>query len=425
MVVVALLGYLSPAMSAEPLIRSGEHLTLERCIDIAVRNQPSIMQYHYTAQINEALLGQARSGYYPQLDLTASYNQYNAVSRQNDARSPITQYGYEYAGNNVTLKQKIYDFGKREANVDVAQFNRQAALSDTENQITSVINGVKTAYYGVLSAKRSRAVHGEAVDQYRQQLEQARLFFESGKKPKYDVTTAEVNLSSAEVKLIQAESDLDNAWVALNNAMGFDGSARYSIEDISTPARYRIEEREALEQAYRKRPDLQALMAQKASAERAIDTAKRDYLPSLDASAGYDFAGSQTPLSQGWNAGVALTWNLFKGMSSKKEIEKAQASLKVMEAKIAVLKLQIRQDIKKALLDLKKASETLALADVQVRQARENLELANLRYKTGLGTPLDVTNATVAYSNAKLTQIATVYQYHTAVANIEKSIGSR
>lgn len=415
----------SSAGSAESLIREEEHLTLERCLDIAVRNQPAILQYYYTAQVSEALLGQARAGYYPQLDVTATYNQYNAISRQNDPHSPITQYGYEYGGHNVALKQKIYDFGKREANVDVARLNRQAALSDVENQIATVVNNVKTAYYGVLSTKRALAVHREALDQYRQQLDQAKLFFESGKKPKYDVTTAEVNLSSAQVKLIQAESDLDNAWVQLNNAMGYDGSARYTIEDTPAPGVYPVDEQAALERAYQTRSDLQSLMIQKASAERAVEAAKRDYFPSLDASAGYDFAGSQTPLSQGWNAGVALSWNLFKGLSTKKEIEKAAANLKVVEARIAGLKLLIRQEIKKARLDIKKAKETIANAEVQVRQATDNLELASLRYKTGLGTPLDVTNATVSYSNAKLTQIAAVYQFYTAVANIEKAMGNR
>jgi outer membrane protein TolC len=423
--VAMLLPGASPAGSADALIHEGEHLTMERCIDIAVRNQPVILQYHYTAQVNEALLGQARAGYYPQLDVTASYNQYNAVSRHNDPHSPITQYGYEYGGNNVALKQKIYDFGKREANVDVARLNRQAALSDVENQIATVVNSVKAAYYGVLSTTRSLAVHREALDQYRQQLDQARLFFESGKKPRYDVTTAEVNLSSAEVRLIQAENDLDSAWVHLNNAMGYDGSARYTIEDPPVPGVYPVDEQAALDQAYQKRSDLQSLLNQKASAERAVEAAKRDYFPSLDASAGYDFGGSQTPLSQGWNAGVALTWNLFKGLSTKKEIERAAASLKVVEARIAGLKLQIRQDIKKAMLDIRKAKETTVYAEVQVRQAKENLDLANLRYKAGLGTPLDVTNAAVSDSNAKLTRIAAVYQFHTAVANIEKAMGTR
>ena len=423
MVVFLAVGF--PAWSAEPVIREGENLTMARCIDIAVKNQPTILQYYYVIQANEALLGQARAGYYPQVDLTSSYNRYNAISQQNDIHSPIALYGYDYYGNNVALKQKIYDFGKREANVDVARFNRQSSQFDMDSQITTVVNNVKTAYYNVLRTKRVRDVNLEAMDQYRQQLGQAKLFFEAGKKPKYDVTTAEVNLSSAEVQLINAENDLDNAWVTLNNAMGYDGSVRYTIEDTLIPEPYQIAERTALDQAYRNRPDLQSLLTQKASAERAVDVAKKDYFPSLDASAGYDFAGSQTPLSQGWNAGVALTWNLFKGFSTKKEIEKATANLKVVEAKIAILRLQIQQDIKKVLLDLKKAKETIANAEIQVRQATENVELANLRYKTGLGTPLDVTNATVSYSNAKLTQITAVYNLFISKANIEKAMGGR
>ena len=423
MVVFLAVGF--PAWSAEPVIRDGENLTMARCIDIAIKNQPAILQYYYVIQANEALLGQARAGYYPQVDLTSSYNRYNAISQQNDIHSPIALYGYDYYGNNVALKQKIYDFGKREANVDVARFNRQSSQFDMDSQITTVVNNVKTAYYNVLRTKRVRDVNLEAMDQYRQQLGQAKLFFEAGKKPKYDVTTAEVNLSSAEVQLINAENDLDNAWVTLNNAMGYDGSARYTVEDTLVPVPYQIAEQTALDQAYKNRPDLQSLLTQKASAERAVDVAKKDYFPSLDASAGYDFAGSQTPLSQGWNAGVALTWNLFKGFSTKKEIEKATANLKVVEAKIAILRLQIQQDIKKVLLDLKKAKETIANAEVQVRQATENVELANLRYQTGLGTPLDVTNATVSYSNAKLTQIAAIYNLFISKANIEKAMGGR
>jgi outer membrane protein len=414
-----------PAWSAEPVIKEGERLTLDQCIDIAVKNQPSILQYFYTSQVNEALLGQAKSSYYPQLDVKSNYTSYNSVTKFGDPNTTLTQYGYNYIGNNIGVQQKIYDFGKREANVDVARLNMLSAQSDTASQITTVANNVKSAYYNVLRANRTRDVNVESRDQYLQQLAQAKLFFEAGKKPKYDVTTAEVNLSNAEVNLINAENDLDNAWVTLNNAMGYDGPAKYTIQDTLTPEPYQITEREALDHAYKNRQDLKSLLIQKASAERAVEAAKKDYFPSLDASAGYDFAGSQSPLSQGWNAGVTLSWNLFKGMSTKKAVEKETANLKVTEAKIATLKLSIQQDIKKALLDLRKARKTIASAEIQVKQATENLELANLRYRTGLGTPLDVMNAAVSYSNAKLTQIAAVYQHIVSKANIEKAMGNR
>jgi outer membrane protein TolC len=92
---------------------------------------------------------------------------------------------------------------------------------------------------------------------------------------------------------------------------------------------------------------------------------------------------------------------------------------------VAGLRLTIRQEVRKGILEMKKARETIVNAEIQVRQASENLELANLRYQTGLGTPLDVTNATVAYSNAKLTRIAARYNQVIARANVEKAMGNR
>jgi outer membrane protein len=153
--------------------------------------------------------------------------------------------------------------------------------------------------------------------------------------------------------------------------------------------------------------------------------AKKDYFPSLDANAGYEFAGSQTPLAQGWTAGVSLSWNLFQGFSTQQAVQKALANMRVTEAKIANLKLQVRQEVKTALLNLKKAEESIVNAKVQVRQATENMELANLRYQMGLGTTLDVTIATVNYSQAKQTHITALYDHVTAKANLEKVMGVR
>jgi outer membrane protein TolC len=414
------------ATAAEPLIREGEELTLERCLEIAIKNQPVIMQYLYTTQANEAQLGQAKSGYYPKLDANSSFNSYNAAKQTSDPIPPInTLYGYKYNDNTLTLTQKIYDFGKREDNVDVARLNLDSSRMDVENQITTVVNSVKNAYYLVLKAKYSHAVYVDVRDQYRKQLDQARLFFEAGKKPKYDVTNAEVYLSNADLKLIETENELSRALVSLNTAMGYDGNASYTVKELKVLESYKITEQEAVERANKNRQDLQSLLVQKASAEKSVDLARKDYFPSFDANAGYEFAGSQTPLAQGWTAGVSLTWNLFQGFSTQQGVQKALANLKVTEAKIANIKLQILQDVKTALLNLKKAEESIANAKVQVKQATENMELANLRYQMGLGTTLEVTIATVNYSQAKQTHINSLYDYVTAKANLEKAMGAR
>jgi outer membrane protein TolC len=409
-----------------PLIRDGEELTLERCIEIAVHNQPEIIQYLYMTRANEADLGKALSGYYPQLDAKSIFNSYNLVNKTDDPYPPINNlYGYKYGDTNLTLTQKIYDFGKREDNVAVARLNVDSSRMDMENRITAVVNTVKNAYYDVLKAKLSRDIEVEVREQYRKQLEQAKLFFTAGKKPKYDVTNAEVYLSGAELKLIDGENELSKAWVSLNRAMGYDGPANYTVKELHTLDKLRIAEQEALERAYGNRQDLQSLLLQKKAAERSVSLAKKDYFPSLDANAGYEFAGSQTPLAQGWNVGVGVTWNLFSGFATQQSVQKALANLKVTEAKIAAIKLQIRQEVQTSLLNMKKAEESITNAQLLVRQATENLELVNLRYQSGLATSVEVTTATVNFSQAKQTRVNAYYNYVTARANLEKAMGGR
>jgi len=423
--VFVLIGLACAAAAAEPLIREGEELALERCIEIAVGNQPSIRQLLHASQASEAVLGQARSSYYPQVDLRSGLTRYNAVTQHGDPYPPQSTYGYRYFDNSLNLQQKIYDFGKREGNVDVARLNVDAARSNIDDEIASVVNNVKSAYYGVLRSRKARDVAVEVRDQYRRQLAQAKIFFEAGKKPKYDVTAAEVLVGNAEISLVRAENDLDIAWVALSNAMGYEGAARYSIREAPPAEPYAIAEEEALEQAYGHRSDLQSLLAQKEAARRTVEVARKDYFPSLDASAGYGAAGSETPLSQGWNVGMSLSWNLFKGYATEQEIARTAALLRAVEARISVLKLQIRQEVKRALLELKRARETIGNAGLQVRQATENLDLANLRYSSGLGAPLEVSDAVVAYSSAKLTQISASYDLILAQASIERAMGRR
>jgi outer membrane protein TolC len=58
-------------------------------------------------------------------------------------------------------------------------------------------------------------------------------------------------------------------------------------------------------------------------------------------------------------------------------------------------------------------------------QATETLELANLRYTSGLADPLEVTDATVSYSNARLSNISALYDYKVSQANLEKAMGNK
>jgi outer membrane protein len=411
----------------EPLIKNGEQLNMERCLEIALKIQPTLMRDRYTVMQKEALLGQAKSSYYPKVDVSAGVTR-NFIEKQTN--DPIFKSTYPYNAYNqnngaASLNQMIYDFGRTPSDVKTKKFDLESSRFDLDSTITTVSNNVKSTYYEVLKAKRSRDVNLEAVNQNKQHLEQSKTLFTAGKKPKYDVTKAELDLSNAGLKLIAAENDLKIAQVKLNNAMGIDETSFYSIEDTLSFLEYAITIEDAMDRAYRNRPDFKSLMAQKNSASTAVERAQKDYLPSINGKAAYNFTGSEYPLGQGWNAGVVMTLNIFEGNLTRNKIEESIAKARSIEATIASKKLEILLDVKQSYLNLLKAKESIANTEVQVRQATENLELANLRYSAGLADPLEVTDATVSYSQAKLSNIGALYDYKIAQANIEKAMGNK
>lgn len=254
--------------NAEEVIRKGEMLNLQRCIEIAIKRHPNIIAAMSTADVNRSRVGQAQANYYPQLNWSAGYSKYSPVSRT------INRSFDEYTSS-ASLKQNIYDFGKTATQVDIQRLNLNSSRSDIENVAEQLILNVKQAYYGLLQAKRNKDVALETVKQFEQHLEQAKGFYEVGTKPKFDVTKAEVDLSNAKLNLIKAENALRIAKVNLNNAIGLPEAPEYEIEDSLSFQRYEIRLDDAIKQAYENRPDLKSIIDRRNAAESSIELAKK------------------------------------------------------------------------------------------------------------------------------------------------------
>lgn len=434
--ILALVVFLAvPAVAGaqEDLIKKGEQLNLRRCIEIALRKQPSIVAAKNTVRVNQSRVGQAESGYYPQISTDASYSKIKPVTGAQRALTTgvdgtsvasATNAFDEYTGS-ISLNQMIFDFWKTRTQVDIQKLNVGASRSDLENTSESVVFNVKQAYYGVLQAKRNRDVAQETVKQFQQHLDQAKGFYQVGTAAKYDVTKAEVDLSNSKLNLIKAENALKIARVNLNNAMGVPDAPAYSIEDNLSYKKYDISFSDALQRAYGNRPDLQSLIFQKKAAEQSIELAKKGYFPVLTGNASYTRQGQDFPLDKGWNAGVTLTFPIFSGFLTKNQVSEQKSSLEVVRANEESLKQSILLDVQQGYLNLDQAAESITTADLTVKQAKENLDIANGRYAAGVGNPIEVTDAEVSLTNAKTSYIQALYDYKIAVATIEKAMGIR
>ncbi len=395
-------------------------LTVNECIDIALRRNPSILAVMYGVDVSKSLVGQARSVYYPQLSASATYDRVQPTS----SSTATTQYN-QYEGS-VSLNQYITDFGKTSSQVEISKYNFDAARSNLTETQDTVILSVKQAYYGVLQAKRNRDVDMDVIKQMQLHLDQAKAFYAVGTNARIDVINAEVNLSNAQLSLINAENALKIAWVTLNNAMGTPDPPEYTLEDNLAFQKYTITLEEATSRAFENRPDLKSIIAQRQAAEENVSFARSGYYPSLSGNANYYSVGETTSSQErGWSAGVVLTIPLFNGFLTQQQVAGAKSNLYVLRANEETLRNQILLDVRQAYLNLVAAEASISTADLAAKQAKENLDLANGRYVAGVGSTIEVSDAFALYVTAQANLTNALANYKTSQASIEKAMGAR
>ncbi len=428
---------LAPSLALGQAVTPGQTLTLSDAITIALKNQPTISANAAALKAAEARIGEALSAYYPQVTLSGTYSRYSAAALSTAGASQASQVGSATTGASTAggsydryvslagVTANVFDFGRTPSQVRIQRYNTESARANLENTKDDVVFNVKQAYYALLQAERKVVIGRETVGQFEKHLQQAQAFFDVGLKPKFDVTKAEVDLSNARLALIQAENQVRLARVTLNNAMGLPEVAEYRLDDLLAFMKYELPVEEAVGRAYRQRADLQALASQKQASKESILAAKRNYLPILSTSANYYYSGTSFPLDEGWNFGFTLSWPIFNGFLTTYQVAEARANYDNSVANEANLKLNILLQVQQAFLALREAEERIANTEVTVRQASENLELATGRYEAGVGNPIEVTDALVAYSNAKTAYVTALYDYKIGTARLERSVGAR
>lgn len=401
-------------------IQPGETLTLERVIAITRANHPEILAARGSIKRSQSQVGQTESQYYPQINGNAGYNR---LSPSGTIYGTSDDSSYNQLEAGISGSQLLYDFGKTRTKVEISRTNLEATQAELSAADNNAISNATRAYYNLLKITRNREVATETVKQFEQHLEQAKGFFASGVKPKYDVTKAEVDLSRARLTQIQVENNLRLARVELNNAMGLPNSPDYALTDTLDAAEFNLSYTQALSMAATCRSDLKSLMLKKKAAEQGVELARKGDLPTLSGSARAGVDGDVETMDEGWSAGVALSIPIFNGHLTRHRIDEAQAETEILSANITAQEQNIHKEIEQGYLNLHEAQERISTTQLAIEQAMENARIASGRYTAGVGSPVEVTDANILLVEARAEHNEALYDYRIAQTSIEHATG--
>jgi TolC family type I secretion outer membrane protein len=384
----------------------------------ALKNHPLILQSDADVTAAVARKGQARSEWYPVVNLSTGYSSARTFSAV--ANRSISAPNEFVRGD---LSWMLYDFGRTGASVDRADAN---AAIRRENAVTTredVVFVATVAFYNVLRAEKTLEFQRENLRQQESLYRQASAFYEAGVRAKIDVVRAEANLYDARAQLGQAENGLRVARITLLQRIGVDGPAGFqlagTLPELALPGILQ----EWVAEAERNRPELRALVEKERAATESLRLARAGYLPFLAGTAGYGYGAKEPPLQQNYGLSVTLNYPLFSGFETREQAREALATISSARYEFIEAKRRVRLEVEVSAYGVQEAQERLSARKKQRDASEENLRLATARYEVGAGDIIEMTDAQAQMVRSETDTINTAFDFAVSHASLLRAMG--
>ena len=396
-------------------------MNLQRCIEIALGNNPEINMAFQDILASDARIKQVWSNYFPQLSWQTGYTRIRQL-QLSDALGQNLTFNYYILGQ-VTLQQMLYDFGVTQNQATIKRLDYENYKQTLTSTINNVVYQTKDAYYNLLYAMENKRVAEDTVHKFEMFYEQAKAFYQIGMNPKVDVTIAEANLSNSKLQLIQADNSVDLAIARLNNVMGVPFIDNYNVQERLDYIPVNMNFEQTVEIAREARPELKQAELRVEAAKQTLKLVKKSYFPTLSIEGQYQRGGKSWNSNYGYNIGGYLNFPTVNGMLIRNEIKEARYLYDKELANAVKTQNTIYLEIQNAFLSLTEKKNQIPVALLQVKQAKENYELSYGRYRVGEASPTELKDSQILYQQAQLSYYSTLYQYNSAKAALEKAIG--
>lgn len=451
-------------------------LTVEQAVSLALHHNPTHLSVVNDRSSATALRKNAYGQLLPRFDAQLSGNYTKA------GEAPLSSVQFATQSD---VYQSFYSLGLT-YNLSWATFvapsrqnaNVRAADADIRGSQINVQTTVTQDYLTVLQDQAKVILQDTLIAQAQLQLDLAKAKVAVGSGTQLDVSKAQVTLGQAQVAAIQAKNLVDVDKLRLFQEMGVPEPQNVELTSQFTVETPKFSLDSVLALARLQNPTLNALKVRTDVASLDVKSARSSYFPSLQVSTGISgftdqlanpdvligqaiqgaqgcfsedslrvrtglpslgcqpvtpqvaaqirAQNSQFPFNftrQPLSVTATLSLPIFDNFHREQTVEQAEALRNDADYKAKAQELQLTADVTAAYLTLQAQLQTVTLQEQNAAQARQQLDLAEVKYKAGAATYLDIADAQATFSTAENDRINAIYQYHKAFAALEGAVG--
>ncbi len=360
----------------------------------------------------------------------------------------------------LSIRQPLLKgLGKRitERNILVAQTNLEITRESFSQQVSSTIQQVVNAYWALVGNRNGLTVAERSLSLAEQLHEQNKIRVEVGTLAPLELVQSEAGIATRKEAIIRQRAAVGDAEDTLRQLLNLDRTSLWdtAIEtttEAGVPERTVVNLEAAIEAALQDRPELTSQRLALDNLEVDVEYFDNQRLPQLDFTARYGFNGLGGPVTErdfftgeilfqapgdygdalsqitdgefaGWSVGLNLSYP-FQNRTAEAQSARAEVVLERGRAELRELELQVVTEVRRAARALETSGQQIDSAAVSRRLAERNLEAEQKRYDNGLSTSYRVLEIQRDLTDAEIREIAAVYGYQTALAELQRATAS-
>ena len=360
------------------------------------------------------------------IDLNAQRNQLAGILQAPDPaqlgnwQSTIQDQNFGFASAN--FKMPLFTGGKINAANKAAEIKLNLAEEEHDIQEEALSIKLVDYYYQLKLALQMEKLRESVLNTVKEHETQAKKLFKNGMIPEVETLNAQVALSNATRNLKAARKDVQLAKTALKNLIGSD-----SFDTLTTDFHQPIilETLENYQQEMlQSNKKLAVLKENKSLAKVGVQVEKSEYFPQFAALGRYSVWRDNFALSQtDWMVGVGFEWKLFDGLQREHKIKAARHKISYVEALETQAKLDLRTYTVKLYNTMQKEKEQYDSLENDQILAEKLKYMRSRAFEEGMGTSLELIDATLKLSEIELHKMKALYEFNKAYAELMLNLG--
>jgi outer membrane protein TolC len=330
------------------------------------------------------------------------------------------------------LQQPLFLGGSLWAGYGISSAATEMSANQAVLQKQNVVLQVRQAFYNTLYTQQLITVASEALANAQRNLDMVQKQADVGVASGFDLLRAKVAVANTRPQVIAAQHQHDQALTGLRTAIGIDSDTPIQVEgeltyEATVWADTTVQHLQQI--AFERRLEVQNIEYQRSIQRRNLTIARASVLPSLTASSQLQYQLQSDELVFGGDeyfrsisGGLTLSIPLFSGGSSWAGIQEARVALRQVEDTERQVEHGIAAEVESSYYALIQSQEQYTSQQQTVQQAQESLRLAELRYREGSSTQLDVLNAQLALQQAQTNESQYLLQYNAARDQLLKAM---